>query len=116
MLMIADPMKGVAGIHELGNFLIEKFICELRHRRTQTFIDDPLEEGEMPEEIQNLTKLVLPPEYFIRNENGFRLPPLLKRVKAENDCHYEMRVKNHLIKMSDSKFEQIADLIDPDDV
>lgn len=105
MLMMADPMKGVAGVHELGDFLIEKFINELRHRRTQTFIDDPLAEGEMPEEIQNFTKLVLVPEYFIRNESGFRLPPLLKRVKAESDVQYEMRVKNHLLKMSDQKFE-----------
>ena len=34
MLMMADPMKGVAGVHELGNSLMEKFISELRHRRT----------------------------------------------------------------------------------
>ena len=105
MLMMADPMKGCSGVHELGNFLMEKFICELRHRRVETFIDEPLAEGEMPEEIQNLTKLVLVPEYFIRNESGFRLPPLLKRVKAESDMQYEMRVKNHLLKMSDQKFE-----------
>ena len=29
---------------------------------------------------------------------------------------YEMRVKNHLLKMSDQKFDQIAELIDPDDL
>ena len=101
MLMMADPEKGSAGTQELGNHLMDLFISELRHRRTQTFIDEPLTDGEMPEEIMNMTKLVLSPEYFVTNEEGFKLPKLLKRHKNEKDVGYEMRVKNYLLNMSD---------------
>ena len=55
----------------------------------------------MPEEIMNMTKLVLIPDYFVPNEDGFKLPKLLKRHKSELDVGYEMRVKNHLLNMSD---------------
>ena len=53
----------------------------------------------MPEEIMNMTKLVLSPEYFVPNEDGFKLPKILKRHKNELDVGYEMRVKNYLLNL-----------------
>ena len=70
----------------------------------------------MPEEIMNMTKLVLIPDYFVPNEDGFKLPKLIKRHKTELDVGYEMRIKNHLLNMSDTNFARVAEIIDPDDL
>lgn len=69
----------------------------------------------MPQEIMNLDKLILPPHYFVRNDMGFRLPRVMKRVKADSDVIYETRIKNYLLNMDDNQFMQVADIIDPDD-
>ena len=101
MLEMADPEKGTAGVHELGDHLIGLFQQELRQKRFNTFVMDPIAPDEMPEEIMNTTKLVLVPQYFVRNEYGFRLPRYIRRIKSESDVTYESRVKNYLLNMDD---------------
>ena len=80
-----------------------------------TFIEEPLEPDELPEERVNDTKLILIPQYFARNESGYKLPKILKRARTEKDVSYETRVKNYLLNMDDTNFMRLADLIDPDD-
>ena len=74
----------------------------MRQKRFNTFITDPLQEGELPEEIMNTTKLILVAQYFVRNEFGFRLPRYIRRIKSESDVAYEVRVKNYLLNMDDN--------------
>ena len=55
------------------------------------------------------------PEYFVRNEYGFKLPKILKRSRTEADVGYELRVKNYLLNMDDNTFMRVSELIDPED-
>ena len=73
---LADPEKGMDGIKDLGNHLIELWGHEIRHKRFAAFILDPLPEDEMPEEMAAAFKLVLVKSYF-ENKDGFRFPKLL---------------------------------------
>ena len=62
-----------------------------------------------------MTKLVLIPQYFENVQSDYKIPKLLKRHKTETDLIYELRVKNYLLRMNDSNFEKLGELIDPDD-
>ncbi len=53
LLEIADPMKGSKGVYELGDHLIMKVKEELKNKRLSQMRDDPLVEGEEPEELAN---------------------------------------------------------------
>lgn len=92
--------KGMEGIHELGNHLIELFQHELRHKRMSSFVMEPLADGEMPSEMAASFKLILVKSYFEVNDIGFKFPKLLKQFQAEDDVSYENRVKNYLLCMS----------------
>ena len=78
-LEMADVDKGMEGIKELGNHLIELFQHELRHKRIQCFNFDPLEAGELPSEMAAAFKLILVKSYFDANDIGFKFPKLLKQ-------------------------------------
>jgi len=73
--------KGFDGIKELGDHLIELWGQEIRHKRMNEFITEPLSEFELPEEILPAFKLVLVSSYFEDNGIGFRFPKLLKQFK-----------------------------------
>jgi len=98
---MADPEKGLEGIKELGNHLMELYQHELRHKRISCFNFEPLAEGEMPSEMAAAFKLILPKSYFAHNDIGFKFPKLLKQFQAEDDVTYENRVKNYLLCMSE---------------
>ena len=115
MLEMADPSRGSAGVHALADHLINLWQSELRQKRFQTFVTEKIASGELPEEIMNSTKLILPPLYFTRNDTGFKLPRMIKRLKKESDLTYEIRVKNYLLNMDDTQFTKVANLIDPED-
>lgn len=68
----------------------------------------------MPVDIAAVT-LKLIPSYFDQNENGFRLPKIMKRSRNESDVIYELRIKNYLLSMDDIIFMKVSELIDPDD-
>lgn len=74
---------------------------ELRQKRFQTFIEEPLAQGELPEENMNSNKLLLVPDYFANNGSGFKLPRIMKRLKSESDVIYETRIHNYLLNMDD---------------
>ena len=78
---MAAEDKGKDGITELGNHLIELWGQEIRHKRMNEFISEPLKEFEVPEEILASFKLVLVNAYFQANDIGFRFPKLLKQFK-----------------------------------
>lgn len=63
----------------------------------------------------NSTKLILVPLYFVRNDTGFKLPKMMKRIKQESDVTYETRIHNYLLNMADNQFMRVAELIDPED-
>ena len=65
-------------------------------------MDEPISAGELPQEVMNSTKLILVPNYFVKNDSGFRLPRMCKQLKTENDVGYETRVKNYLLNMDDT--------------
>lgn len=112
---MADAEKGYDGIKELGNNLIELWGHEIRHKRMQEFILDPLAADEIPEEMAPSHKLILVKSYFDNNDTGYKFPKLLKQFKAEDDVQYEGRVKNYLLCMSEEQFSLAANLVDPDD-
>lgn len=68
----------------------------------------------MPVDISAVT-LKLIPSYFDQNENGFRLPKIMKRSRNESDVIYELRIKNYLLSMDDNIFMKASELIDPED-
>ena len=86
---MAHPDKGVNGVKELGDHLIQLFQNELKYKRVQAFILDPLAEGEEPQEMAAAFKLILPNSYFAANDFGFKFPKLLKQLKAEDDAYYD---------------------------
>ena len=115
MLEMAHPEAGTAGVNALGDHLMELFKSELRQKRVGEFTDEPLQPDELPVEIMNTGKLILIPEYFLRNENGYKLPKIMKRLKTETDVGYEARIKNYLLNMDDRNFSRVCELIDPED-
>jgi len=62
-----------------------------------------------------MTKLVLISQYFESVTSDYKVPKLLKRHRTETDLIYELRVKNYLVRMNDTNFEKLGELIDPDD-
>jgi len=114
-MLAEDDNNGLNGVKELGDHLIELWGQEIRHKRMSEFINEPLAEFEVPEEILASFKLVLVGPYFESNDLGFRFPKLLKQFKAEEDVQYESRVKNYLLCMSEEQFSLAANLVDPDD-
>ena len=77
MLFMADPENGSSGVEDLGNHLMNLFEQELRQKRVQCFITEPLEEGELPEVIACKYKLVLVKSYF-DNQEGYTFPRIMK--------------------------------------
>ena len=114
-LEMAHIDKGMEGIQELGDHLIELFQNELRHKRMSSFVMEPLADGEMPSEMAASFKLILVKSYFEVNDIGFKFPKLLKQFQAEDDVSYENRVKHYLLCMSQEQFSLAAELINPDD-
>jgi len=98
---MADPLKGSKGVYELAEHLITEIKQEMKSRRLNQFILDPLQPDELPDEVSNTHQLILIPEYFQKNENGFRMPRIMKRVKTESDLAYETRIKNYMLNMDD---------------
>lgn len=114
MLEMANPERGTPGVIALGDHLINLWQQELRQKRVQNFVDEPLQAGEMPEESRNDNKLILVPEYFT-SQSGIKLPKMLKRLNSESDVIYETRVHNYLLNMDDNQFTRVAELVDPED-
>lgn len=65
--------------------------------------------------MENTFQLILIPEYFKSNDTGFRMPPIMKRVRSESDIAYETRLKNYLLNVDNKLFQNISYLIDPQD-
>jgi len=81
MLEMADPEYGSRGVRNLADFLITAFQQELRMQRFSKFNNEPIQPGEMPAEIFNSSKLIMIPEYFQVNDNGYKMPKLWKRLR-----------------------------------
>ena len=112
---MADPNRGSNGVYELGYLLQNLFLNQLRPYRTQHFNSNKISRGELPQQVENMTKLVLIPQYFENVSSDYKVPKLLKRHRTETDLIYELRVKNYLLRMNDRNFEKLGELIDPDD-
>ena len=115
MLEMADPERGTAGVKALSDHLINLWRNELRQKRVAEFIEEPLMSGELPEEVVNSMKLILVPQYFTRNDSGYMLPKMMKRLRSETDVIYEVRITNYLLNMDDKQFMKVAELIDPEE-
>ena len=74
-------------------------------------VDPPVQDGELPPELQLTKKFQIPAEYFSGGPHA--LPKLWKKLSFESEEEHYQRVKNMLITANDDKFSDISNLIDP---
>jgi|DEB0MinimDraft_12_1074336.scaffolds.fasta_scaffold149251_1 hypothetical protein len=74
-------------------------------------VDSPLADGELPVEFYTEKRFMLVDEYF--QNDTCKLPSMLRKMAGELETMHEHRVKMYLLACPDTKFSDIAEIIDP---
>jgi len=90
--------------------IIKKFMGAVQLR----MLDPILEEQELPIEFIIDKKFMMVDEFF--KNDICKLPLILNKIAGESEATHQERVKMYLLACPDTKFSEIAEIINPENV
>ena len=93
-----------------ASMICDDFISDTKNKH----ISKDLVEGELPIECLIHKKFMMVDEFF--TNSTLPMPKILKKLTNESVEKHEERVKMYLLACPDTKFSEIAEIIDPSNV
>jgi hypothetical protein len=95
-----------------ATLILKEFLGDVKLKQ----FDGALQPEEVPIEFITEKKFMMVDEFF-RNKNAkYSLPIILKKIAGESESNHRDRVRMFLLACPDTKFSDIAEIINPDNV